>query len=379
MKSLRSEEKIEDAGTKVRLGQIWQVYGSIWLEKYVDSACLLDTADGQTRDTRAMDLALATSIASMSLGSAMPSRSTTSNADNTIVKPDVATYTPDQALGHLTSIFAQLGAIEAAASPTSGKSILTIQPVGKLTIAGPINNSQMLECVRRTTWKHFAPSIAGLADDKAGRDAFGRAYRCAERARRVVVTASKGDRGSDLFKACRQWLSEASEAIGLAIKHLSLVSVVTGAPNGFRLIRQVDVPDHDGLLACCITSICVLLSLQPNDVDETLIIGPLDRGRTVACLARNADIRADCLRSLAESAYSSAHGLYGHKRYHVGVNVAQRSIDMAQLALNTLEDKSRLQTSRSWQDCLMRKFVKYDMLGACLAGADRREVSDQKG
>lgn len=91
-------------------------------------------------------------------------------------------------------------------------------------MADPTSKSQMLECVRRTTWNHFAPSIAGLADDKAGREAFARAYRSAERARRVVVIAPKGDRGSDLFKACRQWLSEASEAIGQAIKHLSLVS-----------------------------------------------------------------------------------------------------------------------------------------------------------
>lgn len=82
----------------------------------------------------------------------------------------------------------------------------------------------MLECLRRTTWNDFAPSIAGLDDNQAGRDAFDRAYRYVERARRVVVPVSKRDRDTDLFKACQQWFSNAAEAIGLAIKNLTLVS-----------------------------------------------------------------------------------------------------------------------------------------------------------
>lgn len=113
-------------------------------------------------------------------------------------------------------------------------------------------------------------------------------------------------------------------------------------------------------------------------MDENLIIGPLERARTVACLARNADTRADCLRSLAESAYSSAYGLYGHKRYDVGSKVIQLSIDMTQLALSTLEDKSRLETSASWQNCVVKIFNKYDVLSACLLSSDRREVSMSK-
>lgn len=140
-------------------------------------------------------------------------------------------------------------------------------------------------------------------------------------------------------------------------------------------MRQVNPPNHDNLILSCICSVSIVLAYQPNDVDEQEIVGPLDRGRSVACLAQDPDTQADCFRSLAESAYTSALGLHGHKRYDVGINVVQRAINMTQLALDTLVDKTRLKTSRSWQDLVIRKHTRYDVLSACLFGIDSREVS----
>ena len=93
-----------------------------------------------------------------------------------------------------------------------------------MTKADPDTDSHMVDCLRRTSWDQFAPSVAGLADDKPGREAFGRSYRCVERARRVVVTASRLGRGTELFMETQKWLASAAEAIGQAIKHSSMVS-----------------------------------------------------------------------------------------------------------------------------------------------------------
>lgn len=111
-------------------------------------------------------------------------------------------------------------------------------------------------------------------------------------------------------------------------------------------------------------------------MDETKITGPLDSARVVACLAQDANTRADCLRSLAETAYTAAHGLHAHRRFDVGINAIRRSIDLIQLALDTLQDKKRLETVQAWKDCLIKRPSKYDVLGACLFSSDRREVSN---
>lgn len=185
---------------------------------------LADTTDQQTRDTKSLDRALAISTVSISLGNTVTPREAPSTVGDT--QSDIAIYTPDQALARLTSMYAQFGAIEAATSESPGMNSAREQDrsTGELTILDLASDSHLIDCLSQTTWDEFAPSIAGLVDHKAGREALGRAYRSAERARRVVIAASKRGSGTDLFKACQNWLSQAIEAIGSAIKHMSIVS-----------------------------------------------------------------------------------------------------------------------------------------------------------
>ena len=107
-------------------GQTWQNLAGIWIDLARKVSRVYQVSlTAQARDSQALDLALSTSALSMSLGCALAPRPKTIGDTAT---SEIHAIASAQALEHLTSLFAQFGAIEAAASATSSKSRIIVHP-----------------------------------------------------------------------------------------------------------------------------------------------------------------------------------------------------------------------------------------------------------
>lgn len=173
----------------------------------------------QTRDTQALDDALAVTTASISLGGTVPSRPRRqSSVEAGPSKAALVAYDSAQALDRLNTLFAQFGAVESALSDTTG-----------------MNPPQLTGCFRsadlhridpaRTSEQVFRPDIVGRIRTRSGR-----VGRRQNRARRLC--------------SCLQNDRKSSPAGGSSAQRWPRYrSVRSKSPLGFRSIR--------GYWSCC--------------------------------------------------------------------------------------------------------------------------------
>lgn len=236
-------------------------------------------------------------------------------------------------------------------------------------------SSAIIAALQKVEWDAYGSCVAGLTNHEKGRDAFARAYRTTERARRPVADILRKGRPADpeLFDVSYKWMMDAARAIGFAVKHSPLVRAVI-CQNAIMLMSQSDSPSYDSLVTCCVTAITYPLYYRSNAAEAADLLEALQLGRQIASLGQTAQTRADCLKSLTEGTYNVAHGLYSHQRYELAIDVLQHAIELAELALADYRKLDPKPTSQAWTDWLMKGHARYDLLASCLLSSDRREV-----